>query len=295
MRVVLLSVLAAALLAACGQQPAPPPVENVTKETVGVTTDAPPQNSGHGFRTPPEVSGRPAIPVYPPNDEPRLMADPPPAWFPPEAKAEREQKPERPKESKKAQRPPVTAAPPSASLRLREPATTIDDILGQLRQGNMAFKVEPEMFIDQQSEATLLIDTTVTQKELEQLIGPGATGSSLLVSKVIVTKLIAPTFEVTAVTPERQVLIDGQPTKWQWLLRPLEQGKHKVTLSVTAVLKVDDQSVERFIVTFERDIFVHVTIENRLSKFWHNNWQWVISTLLLPLAVWFWHRRRKRA
>jgi hypothetical protein len=223
------------------------------------------------------------------------VADPPPVFNPPPAPPPPEVARDKPKTSKKAHRPPLT--PPSASFQFKDQKSgnevIIDDVLGQLRQGNMAFKVEPEMFIDQQSEATLVIDTTVTQQELEALIGPGAVGSTLLVSKVIVTKLIAPSFEVTNVTPERQALIDGSPTKWQWLLKPLEEGRHKVKLSVTAVLKVDGQSVERFIVTFERDIFVHVTMENRVSKFWHSNWQWVISTLLLPLAIWFWHRRRK--
>jgi hypothetical protein len=296
MRAVILSVATAIWLAGCGLQSAPPPVDVVTKESIGTSTEPPTQNEGHGYRTPPSVSGKPPFvyPVYPPSNEPPVQTDPVPQFNP--APVTEAPKPAPKKAAKKKSKEVTIHASktfdPSVTSTV---AFNLDDILGQLRQGNIAFTVPAEMFFGEDSEVNLVIDTTTTQKELERLAGPGAISSTLLVSKVIVTKLIAPSFEVTPVTPERQALIDGQPTKWQWKLRPTENGKHKVNLSVTAVLKVDGQSVERFIVTFERDIFVHVTIKNRLETFWASNWQWLLGTLVLPLAAWLWHRRRRRA
>ena len=194
MRAVLCSVVAAIWLAGCGLQAAPPPVDVVTKESIGTSTEPPIQNEGHGYRTPPSVSGRPPFvyPVYPPSDEPPVKVDPVPEFNPPVAEAPKSAPKSAPKKAAKKKSKDVTIhASKTFDLSVTSSAAfNLDDILGQLRQGNIAFSVPAEMFFGEDSEVNLVIDTTTTQQELERLAGPGALSATLLVSKVIVTKLI---------------------------------------------------------------------------------------------------------
>jgi hypothetical protein len=49
----------------------------------------------------------------------------------------------------------------------------------------------------------------------------------------------------------------------------------------------------RVIRTFEETIAVNVTLSQRVSSFFANNWQWLWTAILIPIIGWLISRRRR--
>jgi hypothetical protein len=75
-------------------------------------------------------------------------------------------------------------------------------------------------------------------------------------------------------------------------VRPKYGGPNVLTLNVTAVFPLEGTSARRSLKVFEQTIDVKVTLGQRVAAFAEGNWQWLWTTLVAPLGVWLWARRR---
>lgn len=170
------------------------------------------------------------------------------------------------------------------------------DISKQLFQVNMAFKIKDKANIDEIIKAELLIDTHKDLKELLNNIKiEGAEISSQIkASKIVFAKLNAPYFEVINLTNEEQPLNEENSTQWLWQLKPLKSGIHEINLTITALVKVDDKTSTYHIKTYDEKVTIEITPKQILINWLEKNWQWLISTLLLPLGIWYYKRYNDR-
>lgn len=175
------------------------------------------------------------------------------------------------------------------------PKPTVDSILDQLGTSNMAFNAPRSINLGDHAEIHFIVDPTKSVEDIKSSIeAEGAKhGFSILVSKILIAKLVAPEFDITNISPERQALDTNGPTEWRWSISPNTKGSHKVHLTVVAVIKVEGESTERFIKSFDQEIVVKVTlktwIEDKVSKYW----QWLWSAILIPLAGIAWKKFKK--
>ncbi len=100
-------------------------------------------------------------------------------------------------------------------------------------------------------------------------------------------------FHITPVTPETQAVSKNHRTEWQWEIHPKEEGRHRLNLTLTALLDIDGQSTPRTIRTFSKMIEVNVTTSQTVVSFIKNNWQWLWATVLVPIAGWLWEKKEK--
>lgn len=166
---------------------------------------------------------------------------------------------------------------------------TSQTINSQMFQVNMAFALKDKTQIDQPIKAELLIDTKKDLRTLIDNIQVEGTviSNKIKVSKVLVAQLHAPSFTITNITPNEQPLNNEETTKWLWTMQPNSTGTHEVILTINAVVRVDNSEKVWNINTYEEKVLVTITPQQMLEQWIMHNWQWIISTLLLPFGIWW--------
>lgn len=83
---------------------------------------------------------------------------------------------------------------------------------------------------------------------------------------------------------------DSSYTTWEWTVKPLKSGKHKLKLMV--VIKTAD--ITKDIPVYEDNIYIVASPIYSVKAFVSTNWKWMMSTLVIPFIVFLWKRRKKK-
>jgi len=189
----------------------------------------------------------------------------------------------------------AAVAPAGAAGPIRKPAAS-SPISAQLTTASMAFNVKDKANIDDIIKVQLLINPYKSVEELkkELSVAGSTTTATVKVSKIIIASLAAPHFKITKITPEEQALKENETTEWLWKLIPTEVGNHEIEVTITAVIKVDGTSTSYHIRTYDQTIKVEITPKQLMNNWLTEHWEWLLSTLLIPLGIWFYELRKKR-
>lgn len=165
-----------------------------------------------------------------------------------------------------------------------------DLIVKQLHLSSIAFNIPDTANVKDHIDIQLLIDPAKTEEELSALLTSKLSRqhTTVLISKVVTAKIIAPEFVVINITEETQAIIDSIPTEWRWNLTPKSYGTFEIHLTISAIIKVDDDSVDHSIKTFDKTMIINIT-PWQMIKMWvtdDNHFQWIWSALLLPILPW---------
>lgn len=180
---------------------------------------------------------------------------------------------------------PMNGSDPYKQQRIKKP----DDVQSNLFAASLSFVLRDKANVSDDIKAQLLIDPTqgIEQLEKELTVTGQKISKKIEVSKIVVAKITAPDFEVTPITPEEQILSLNKPTEWLWTLSPKSSGVFEVNLSVTAVINARGRETTHHLKTFDKVIVIEIT-KGQIIKDWISKyWQWVISTLIIPLLVFF--------
>lgn len=97
-----------------------------------------------------------------------------------------------------------------------------------------------------------------------------------------------PSFSVKSVNKSEQE-VDGETyTEWEFTVVPLRKGKHELKL-VISIFR-DGKSKEQ---VWSDTIQVKANTPKRILTFWEKYWQYLMSTFIIPIFVFFWKRRKK--
>jgi hypothetical protein len=175
----------------------------------------------------------------------------------------------------------------------------VDTALGELVQGRIAFNTPERMqYGDSRSIALVAspsMDADTLSSELRNRIGRAdpVEVATLQIAPLMEARLEgAPAFEVTALTPVQQPVSRSAPTEWRWTVRAAQTGRHQLHLTINAIITVGGERYPRSLDVLNRDIDVDITAGQRIGMFLGTNWQWLVGTVVIPLAVWLWSKRR---
>lgn len=203
--------------------------------------------------------------------------------------------------------PPPPPPPPSPGVPIGRPGPItnrfdeVDDALQELIAGNVAFNTPERMQFHESRTIALIasaqLDPATLSQELRQRIGgndPVAV-QGMQIAPLMEAQLVgAPAFEIAALTPTRQPVSRSASTEWRWTVRAAETGRHSLNLTINAVVTVNNENFPRSLNVLNRDIDVYITAPQRVGMFLSGNWQWLVGTVVIPLAVWLWTNRRKQ-
>jgi hypothetical protein len=173
---------------------------------------------------------------------------------------------------------------------------TVDVILERLRDGNLAYSAPKQMSLGERTTVQLALTLEMRPEDLKRLMA--ARGEKLSapvkMNSRMEAHLLGSGFEITAIDAELQAISMNEVTRWAWEVKSKEPGQQALHLTVSVVLDVDGQQRPRCLETFSTNIDVKVPWKEQVASFAGQNWKWLWTMLLVPLAGWGWRKHRKR-
>lgn len=180
--------------------------------------------------------------------------------------------------------------------RGRPDLSRVDAMLEQMALASIAFNAPTKINIGETAQIRLLLSLEESIEELQGFIHQeGAkTGASIKVSDRMEARLTGRRFQIDAITDEVQAVSGQQRTEWIWDVYPVSEGRHRLHLTLSALLDVNGKTTPRTIRTFSRLIEVEVTPAQKAVRFLEGNWQWLWGALVIPILGWLWKRKKSR-
>lgn len=172
-------------------------------------------------------------------------------------------------------------------------------------KGKMAYGVPDTMIVGKSYDVTLIITKEMT-KERENIMIQQIDNNSRTVSKisindirvgsVMIAELIdgSGNFEITPTSTAEQNIEDFDQTEWRWVVKPLKSGNNPLRLVVKVRVYTDEGSYLKDIPVFDKDIYVQSNIKYTAGNWLSENWEWFMSTLVIPIFLYFWNKRKKK-
>jgi hypothetical protein len=177
----------------------------------------------------------------------------------------------------------------------------VDQALQALAPATIAFNAPPAMRFGESRPVGVLVSLTMTQQalvdELRRRVPRGGeiAGENIDVSPFLEVRLSGGEgFDVVSISPARQAVAERSPTEWRWNVTPRRGGVQHLHLTVDAILLLRGESVPRMMRTFDHTISVQISLPQRTRLFVADHWQWLATTLLIPLGGYLWRRFRRK-
>lgn len=190
---------------------------------------------------------------------------------------------------------PTGAPEPTQAPSIPDQLAAVDQILEKLEFANLAFNAPATLQFGELATIQLLLSPKESGEALKEKItaeGPKES-ARIRISNQMEARLTGLGFEIQAITPEIQAVSADQITEWKWDIRPTQTGIQQLHLTLSALIYMGDQAMPRTIHTFDQTIEVNVTLSQRISSFFGNNWQWLVTVIFIPIAGWLIRRRRQ--
>ncbi|MPY88574.1 MAG: hypothetical protein GEU99_11675 [Luteitalea sp.] len=186
---------------------------------------------------------------------------------------------------------------PEPAPRPSTAVTAVDDVARELDWGNITFNAPSAMRYQQPETVELLLSPSLPiaqlQSQLEQQAG--AESAKVKISNRMEATLTGTGFAIQAQAPDLQAISSEGTSRWRWEVTPTSHGSQRLSLVLSAHIDVAGRDAPLVIETFNRRIEVDITVRQRVSSFVQNNWQWLWTALLVPIAGYLgtrWKRRR---
>lgn len=101
-------------------------------------------------------------------------------------------------------------------------------------------------------------------------------------------------FEIRALSTELQNIEDVGYTEWQWSIKPKKSGAKFLKMVVKVRINTDGEQLYKDIKVYEGKINIELNAGFSIWGFITQYWQWIMTTIIIPLIVWFWKKREDK-
>lgn len=190
----------------------------------------------------------------------------------------------------------IAAQPEPTALPTADPAEIASAALAELEQGQILYNPPEEMQRGERERVEVRISLDAAQDLAQDLQGRGEpVQEEIPVARFMTVRLTGAAFEIVPLSSPEQVVARDAYTQWSWDVTPLESGEQRLSLTVTARVKIPGFGDEaRDIDIIEREILVRVTPAQAALDFVGDNLEWLGPAVLAALAAlggWAWRRR----
>jgi hypothetical protein len=171
----------------------------------------------------------------------------------------------------------------------------------ELRTSSFAFIITNRFNVTERGRVRVVLDPTKSVEALKDELfslrkGDELTGGAVVqVTKIVRADLVAPGLKITAVTPAEQFVPTDSPTEWRWDIEADKPGKYEVKITLVASIVIDGRPTNRLLRVHEETVTIEITPAQQAKGFVEKYWQWAMSTLVIPLGLWLWKRRKNPA
>jgi len=163
---------------------------------------------------------------------------------------------------------------------------------------NIAFNTPESMSLNEAKKVELLLSTSLSKEDLKKEVEKHGVegnirGEEVKISDQMEAILTGDGFQITEVLPTRQAISKTSETEWTWDVRALKTGKLRLHLTLNALVTIGDNPQPYPIKTYDKEYIVEVGRIDSVVNFARNNWQWLWTTIVLPVGAWLWKRKRR--
>ena len=97
-------------------------------------------------------------------------------------------------------------------------------------------------------------------------------------------------FEILPKEAIAQEVSAGEPTTWTWTVKPVESGRLTLTFTLSRILFSEGKETARHY-SYRQNVEVEVNPMRFVEKYW----QWLATTIAIPLGLWLWKLWKKPA
>lgn len=198
--------------------------------------------------------------------------------------------------------PPATALPATLEpTRAPSPAELIQAEFTRMARGRILYNPPAEMTLGELERIEVRISQNVTEELTAGLEGQGEPRiEQIPVSSFMKVRLLGDNFAITPLSSEEQVVLGDTYSEWAWDVTPEKAGEQRLTLIVTARVKLAGFSDEqKDLDVIERQIAVQVNPGYAMRNFVNSNLNWIMTAIILPILVgfgsWGWRKYRKQS
>ena len=160
--------------------------------------------------------------------------------------------------------------------------------------GHIAYKIPNEMSVRSTYQVIVRISKS-TVHIYENLNGDVKT-SSIPITETMEVKVIDPSpsdnkmFEIIPDnTPIQLVENNEHVTQWTFNVTPIRSGTSKLKVVISTIINGFTKEV-----VYEDEVKVKIDITKTIPFFIATYWQWLLTTLVIPVIVWFFKRKNNR-
>lgn len=163
--------------------------------------------------------------------------------------------------------------------------------------GDIYYVVLDTMTVGEINKVNVTISDSISKdvliNEIETFDEENLTGEIVRISPTMSCELIDPSgglFKIIPITNKIQIIEKNSYTKWEWNIIPLKKGNHKLVMSVDIIFENNKKNIE----VYEDVIYVYSneTFIEKVVVFFNKNWQWLLSTLLIPLVITYYRKKK---
>jgi len=163
-------------------------------------------------------------------------------------------------------------------------------------KGLIAFNAPAQMNLGQKARVQVRISKQFEKTIIETMKKEGTlTSDTLSVGEIMMVKLLGDDFDITAFDEEEQGVTDEGYTQWEFDVIPRSSGDHELFIKAGIVYYVPNLgSTKKYFPVYEKTITVHVSVWQQVAGFAHDRWEFIVSSILIPVGVWLIARIRRR-
>ena len=169
---------------------------------------------------------------------------------------------------------------------------TIDNNLEGMVFGDIVFNTPKTINIDDSKIIHIVLGIDKKVKDIENMIKAEGEKhhANIRVSNLMTAHLSGNNFDITVINPETQAVAKKEPTEWKWQIKPKEEGKHNIYLTLSALFYIEGKPIPRVVKSFDKLITIEITATQQTTAFISSNLEWFWGVILIPLA-WLWKRK----
>jgi len=193
---------------------------------------------------------------------------------------------------------PTTAHPPPTPGGDAALFDEIDRRFAELSPGEIVFTAPKTMRAGDTSEVSLRIAAKNHADGILEGLTEGVTSTATQehITPVMEARLDGGSgIDVAPLGKDAQSVAGGGFAEWRWNATPKRSGTQRLTVSIiTHLTYPDGHDVPKTIRTLTRNVTVSANVGNAISTFFANYWQWLTTTLIIPIGIFLYRRRANR-
>ena len=158
--------------------------------------------------------------------------------------------------------------------------------------GKLVYDIPDTMILKKVYTIIFRINRDTNDISITNNLGPKTKIKNIKSSDEMEVEIVDPTsnsFLIVKNNSDIQLIDSTGYTEWVYDITPNKSGKLKLNIIVSTIRKNGKKQVVYF-----DDVYVKSNPIVVVKTFWEKYWQWIFSTIFIPLTIWLYNRKKKK-